>query len=260
MPGNKEKGFAIDVDRLKDVVRSYAREVEADREAYEKDLADRRERKAYYQSWTKDRIALVTEEEFHDYLSRLWAMRIWGNKEYAIGKIIEGNGFPAVRKHLAALLWGEGPVESRWDAFRSSVKGIGPATMSELLCHTHPEECLLWNRRAYVAFQKLGVPGLPRYDYQLDGKKYRVLSDVALAISTELKKQGLPDTDLLARCDLRRTGSFRWPTGGDAWTSAGVRASQWLDTCVMDRGSTEGKKGKGGGRRSVRRLAVSLPL
>ncbi|MBI5018218.1 MAG: hypothetical protein HZB55_22360 [Deltaproteobacteria bacterium] len=140
----------------------------------------------------------MTEEEFLDYLSRLWAMRIWGNKEYAVGKIIEGNGFPAVRKHLASLLWGEEPIEKRWDVFRGAVKGIGPATMSELLCHTHPEECVLWNRRASVALEKLGVPGLPRYDYQLDGKKYRVLSNAALSISAELKRQGLPDSDLLA--------------------------------------------------------------
>jgi predicted nuclease of restriction endonuclease-like (RecB) superfamily len=33
-----------------------------------------------------------------------------------------------------------------------------------LLCHTHPEECLLWNRRAHVGLQKFGVQGLPRHD------------------------------------------------------------------------------------------------
>lgn len=188
----------MDEIRLKAAVQAYAKDVKADRAGYEKDLGERRERKAYYQSWNKDRLARMTEEEFREYLSKLWAMRIWGNKEYAIGKIVEGNGFPTVRKHLAALLWGEGLVEDRWDAFRSSVKGIGPATMSELLCHTHPDECLLWNRRAYVGLQKLGVQGLPRYDYQLDGKKYRALSEAALQISAELKKQGLPDIDLLA--------------------------------------------------------------
>lgn len=188
----------MDKARLKEVVRRYAKDVKADRTAYEKDLGERRERKAYYQSWTGERLARMTEEEFHEYLSKLWAMRIWGNKEYAIGKIIEGNGFPAVREHLAALLWGGGLLEDRWDEFRRSVKGIGPATMSELLCHTHPEESLLWNRRAYVGLQKLGVQGLPRYDYQLDGRKYRELCLAAQAISAELKAQGLPETDLLA--------------------------------------------------------------
>ncbi|MDF1556153.1 MAG: hypothetical protein P1P84_23990 [Deferrisomatales bacterium] len=188
----------MDNTLLKAAVQTYAKVVKTDREAYEKDLSERRERKAYYQAWTMDRIAHMTEEAFHEYLSKLWAMRIWGNKEYAVGKIIEGNGFPAVRKHLAALLWGGDPIEKRWDVFRGAVKGMGPATMSELLCHTHPEECLLWNRRAHVGLQKLGVQGLPRYDYQLDGKKYRALSDAGIVISAELKKQGLPDTDLLA--------------------------------------------------------------
>jgi hypothetical protein len=34
--------------------------------------------------------------------------------------------------------------------------------MSEILCHVHPAACMLWNRRAYVGLNYLGVPDLPR--------------------------------------------------------------------------------------------------
>lgn len=184
--------------KLYELVSAYASGISAGLGEYEKDLSDRRERKAFYQSWTRERLTRMSEEDFTEYLSRLWAMRIWGNKEYAINKIVEGNGLAKVRSHLADLLWGDSPLENRWDKFRSEVKGMGPAMMSELLCHTHPEDCILWNRRAYVGLEKLGVENLPRYEYQLDGKRYLALSAAAKEIAVELKAQGLPDTDLLA--------------------------------------------------------------
>jgi hypothetical protein len=48
-----------------------------------------------------------------------------------------------------------------------SVKGFGPATISEILCHVYPDKCMLWNRRAYVSLNYLGVTGLPKYNYQI---------------------------------------------------------------------------------------------
>ena len=76
-----------------------------------------------------------------------------------------------IGKELSNLVWGESAVEKRWDRFRSKIKGMGPAMMSEILCHVHPDECILWNRRAYVGLNYLKVPSLPKYDYQLTGVK-----------------------------------------------------------------------------------------
>ncbi len=47
------------------------------------------------------------------------------------------------------------------------MKGLGPAIKSELLCHTHPNDYILWNRRAYVGLEYLGVENLPRYNTRL---------------------------------------------------------------------------------------------
>lgn len=75
---------------------------------------------------------------------------------------------------------------------------MGPATMSEILCKSHPEHFILWNRRAYVGLNYLGVDNLPRYDYQLVGKTYKRLCGVGQEISEELKKNGFKDSTLLA--------------------------------------------------------------
>lgn len=69
--------------------------------------------------------------------------------------------------------------------------------MSEILCHTHPGDCMLWNRRAYVGLNYLGIPNLPRHNYQLTGARYSVLSDIAKQIATEMRSQGLADVSLL---------------------------------------------------------------
>ncbi|MEN6358959.1 MAG: hypothetical protein ABFD59_02700, partial [Smithella sp.] len=143
------------------------------------------------------RILSMTEEDFYDYLSRLWAMLIWGNKHYVVDKMIADNGFDTVKQELAELIWGKAPIVNRWDNFLKSVKGFGPATISEILCHVYPDRCMLWNRRAYVGLNYLGIPGLPRYNYQMTGKKYAELSGVAQKIADEMRSAGVEDVNLL---------------------------------------------------------------
>ena len=50
------------------------------------DFNERLEREEYYKSYTADKIVSMNEEEFYEYISKLWAMIIWGNKEYIINK------------------------------------------------------------------------------------------------------------------------------------------------------------------------------
>ncbi len=140
----------------------------------------------------------MTEEVIYEYLSKLWAMLIWGNKHYVVDKIIEDNGLQDLRENLADLVWGERDIIERWDDFRSKIKGMGPAMISEILCKTHPNNFMLWNRRAYVALNYLEAKNLPRYDYQLTGRIYKYLCDVCKGISQELENSGFKDTTLLA--------------------------------------------------------------
>ena len=140
----------------------------------------------------------MSEEDVYEYLSKLWAMLIWGNKHYVVDKIITENGLDNFRNRLAELVWGEQDIALRWDSFRKHIKGMGPAMISEILCKTHPDRYFLWNRRAYVALKYLDVKNLPRYDYQLTGKIYKELCEVAQEILAELISAGFQDKTLLA--------------------------------------------------------------
>ena len=187
----------MDLNLLRKHIKGYVKAIEEDREKHIQDMAERKERKLFYQSWTKNRILKMGEEELYEYLARLWAMLIWGNKHYVVEKIVKEHGLDTVRNELADLVWGKAPIEDRWDRFRGNIKGVGPAMMSEILCHSHPNECMLWNRRAYVSLNYLGVKGLPRYNYQMTGEKYKELSVIAQKIGAELKNHGIGGPDLL---------------------------------------------------------------
>lgn len=170
------------------------------KEATEHDLAitERLEYVNQYNAFTKDRILSMDEDAIYEYLSPLWAMLIWGNKHYVIDKIIDDNGISNFRKKLADLIWGSNDIADRWDKFRKGIKGMGPAMISEILCKSHPNDFILWNRRAYVGLNYLGVERLPRYDYQLTGKVYKYLCEVGKHIADKMDKAGAKDTTLLA--------------------------------------------------------------
>ena len=139
----------------------------------------------------------MSEEDIYDYMSQLWAMRLWSNKRYVVEKMIRENGLDKLQSELVNLIWGRDSIDARWDRFRPTIRHVGPAMMSELLCHVHPDTCMLWNRRAYVAYRHLDITGLPRYDYQLTGKKYDQLSAYARDIGNEMRTLGATDVDLL---------------------------------------------------------------
>jgi len=187
----------MDQNLVKSHIQKFVRFARSGSEEYAEAQRDRLERKTEYQGWTSERLLRIEPEELLRYLGRLWAMQIWGNKDYVVGKIIEDNGLEAVRTNLANLAWGDARLAERWDRFRKGVKGIGPAMMSELLCQTHPTECLLWNRVVHGGLSFLGVEGLPTQNYQLTGAKYEWLCGLGKEIRAGLLKAGLADADLM---------------------------------------------------------------
>lgn len=152
----------------------------------------------YYQGWTKDRILRMNADEAYEYISKLWAMLIWGNKHYVVNKMLDKHGIEIFRKELAEFVWGSETIDKRWDNFRKKIVGMGPAMMSEILCKTHPNEFMIWNRRAYNGLNLLGVKNLPVYNYQMTGKKYAELSNKTKEIAIELENAGFIDPTLLA--------------------------------------------------------------
>ena len=119
--------------KLQIAIQSFIKKQKNNPKYYFDNFMDREERKTYYQSFTKDKILHMTEEILHEYISKLWSMLIWGNKKYVVEKLIEDNGLEHIKKQLAELLYGTKSIEIRWDNFLKEIKGLGPATISELL-------------------------------------------------------------------------------------------------------------------------------
>lgn len=119
-------------------------------------------------------------------------------EEYVVDKLIADNGFATLKKHLAELLYGTNPIEKRWDVFLKSIKGMGPATISELLTYANPQEYVIFNKTTILCYGYLDIPDMPKYNYQYTGKKYAEVCAIAKKIAAELKKAGADDYDLLA--------------------------------------------------------------
>jgi hypothetical protein len=186
----------------KDLLRKYVQDFISDSkisiDKFNEDWKERLDLISYYQSFTKDKMLKMTEDDIFEYISKLWAMLIWGNKHYVVDKLIETNGLSHFKNLLIELVWGKEDIIERWNNFRSHIKGMGPAMISEILCKTHPKQFMLWNRRAYVGLNHLEVKNLPRYDYQLTGKVYKYLCNICQDISKELINAGFNDSTLLA--------------------------------------------------------------
>ena len=188
----------MDKDLLKKRLQKFVSDSYDKPEQFDADFKERNDSLSFYQAFTHDRIIQMTDDQIYDYISRLWAMRTWGNKRYVVNKILEENGRDNFKNNLADLVWGERPIGDRWDSFRGEIKGVGPAMMSEILCKTNPKNYMVWNRRAYVALNYLKVENLPRHDYQISGKVYGSLCTVAKGIAAELEEAGFSDSTLLA--------------------------------------------------------------
>jgi hypothetical protein len=189
--------MSLNLELLRTHILKWKSELARDPARTARDQEHRLERLAYYQSHTADIIRAMNAEQFYEYISKLYAMLIWGNKKYVVDKLISDNGFAQIKNELAEFVWGSASIEVRWDHFRKIVKGMGPAMMSEILCQSRPAEYMLWNRRAYVGLRYLGVEDLPRYNYQVTGKRYSGLCDVAKRIAGEMNAQGISRPDLL---------------------------------------------------------------
>lgn len=188
----------MNTQKLNSAITEFMKKKKSNAAYYEENWAERKERKEYYQSFTKDKLLAMTEEDFSEYISKLWSMLIWGNKKYVVDKLIADNGFTLLKKQLVELLYGSNHIEKRWDVFLKSIKGMGPATISELLTYANPQEYAIFNKTTILGYGYLDIPDMPKYNYQYTGKKYSEVCNIAKEIAAELKKAGAEDYDLLA--------------------------------------------------------------
>ncbi len=141
----------------------------------------------------------MTELEFGQVISSLWSSRMWSNKSYFVDQLIESNGLDRLRDGLKYLLWGEDMLATRYDAFRKAIKGLGSASITEILAFVHPTACGLWNERARKALDLLGFgEAFPTIrQSQISGSRYQAFNDLLALIRDELSANSLRWLDLL---------------------------------------------------------------
>lgn len=139
----------------------------------------------------------MSEDDFSEYIGKLWSMLVWGNKKYIADKIIELNGFEKIKENLVNLLYGKDDIIKRWDSFYKNIKQIGPSTMSELLSYINPDGYVICNKVTCECFRYLGVDKVPIYNYQYTGENYKRLCDIAKKIKQELENEKIEKVDLL---------------------------------------------------------------
>ena len=84
--------------KLQSAISSFIKNKKANAVYYAENWSERKERKVYYQSFTKDQLLAMTEDDFFEYISRLWSMLMWGNKRFVVDKLINDNGFDTLKK------------------------------------------------------------------------------------------------------------------------------------------------------------------
>ena len=165
------------------------------------ELAEREIHAKNMQKYNKARLMNMTAKDFYNLLSPLWAMAMWGNKQYRIDNLIEINSLELIREQFANLLYGDDSLAKRWDEFRQKIKGIGPGIMSEVLNKAFPDECILWNSKIKNGFTILEIPNTPKYDSAMDGKMYIYLSECGKKILDFAKNNGYNDLENLIALD-----------------------------------------------------------
>ena len=94
----------MDAQKLDSSISEFIIKKKSNAAYYEENWDERKERKEYYQSFTKDKLLAMTEEEFLEYISKLWSMLIWGNKKYVVDKLIADNGFYGTEKAIGRIV------------------------------------------------------------------------------------------------------------------------------------------------------------
>ena len=185
----------MNYELLKKEIELYKNCKENNQEAFD----DRAERIAYYKFYDKDKLLKITEEDFVEYIGKLWASNMYGNKKYLVNKMIDSNGgYENLLKILSEFLFGVSGIEKRWDKFYKECKFFGPSSMSELLAYLYPDDFALMNSQVIKALSYLGYDKLPHYNYQYTGKNYIKVCDIVKELKNELIKVGIECENLLA--------------------------------------------------------------
>lgn len=161
-------------------------------------VEEHREHERFFKErMSPQRLEKLTEADFSDIFKTLWASRIWSNKEWYIrNMLLAPNGLEKIRTELRNLLYGDGDIASRYDEFRSKVKGFGVSSISEILHTVFPDKYCLWNEKPKTVIPFLGLDILPGkfFRYQITkGSEYAQCVEKLAEVKEALKEYGVRD-------------------------------------------------------------------
>ena len=165
------------------------------------DIQIREERiKLFKKLLSPEGLAEMTELEFGQVVSSLWASQMWGNKSYLVDNLLSNNTIESLRMQLQKLLWGKGSISDRYSAFRKKTKGFGTAMISEILAFTHPDQYGVWTDKVRKGLILLGFEETMPYlkKSQLYGTEFQRFNEALGIIQDELRSHGLENVDLLS--------------------------------------------------------------
>jgi len=146
---------------------------------------------------SSENIDSLTENEFKELCKNLWAIRGWTKKEWRIeNQILTPNGFDKIKSELKKLLYGTEESLQRYDTFRLNIKGLGIASLSEILNMTFPESYCLWNDTHRKVLPYLQLDSLlPQKFFRKPGvgRDYHQCLQLLTEVKSQLAEFGIND-------------------------------------------------------------------
>ena len=143
------------------------------------------------------RFAQFSVSDFEELISMLWASHVWGNQSHLAQKLIHDNGLETLRDRIRDLVEATDP-EAAYGVCLREVKGMGPASITEILAYAHPDRCGIWNRQVREALGALGiVERVNVKKYALSVEEYRAFNRLVGEIGAELQAAGVSGVDHL---------------------------------------------------------------
>jgi len=154
---------------------------------FEEDEKDILCRISYFQKKFREKVDGLSEIDFEEILSNTWAFRRFrGNIHSRAQEIIADNGMEKVREAFKILTDTSMSPHKRYGKVLGMIKGLGPATITEILAYLQPHECALWNRRAREALDILGIDMVDTSKYALSPKEYKIYNELIKSIHKQL--------------------------------------------------------------------------
>lgn len=164
------------------------------KESFNEDLLDREERINFFKEILQGEI---NEYTFGQLVKKLWAMRIWGNKDYVVDKMIQENGIKNLEKILKDVYQSKEDPGNLYQKLTKGIKYMGPSMASELLCHIHPNKAGVWNNQSRKALGWLEVSGIPYNKYSISGEEYNKFNEILKYLAKIFQGEGFGNIDLL---------------------------------------------------------------